>query len=142
MGRGTVEQVTTPDLDLLCGATFRVRVYRTDRTTHEQTVAFEGETTFSGSPMPYVRRLGHRWELRLDAVPGFTAVAAVGGNGYAEYRPGAGSIESGEWQVAYLLDRGDPEKPYGEDGPTLREALEMSLDTFCVSEGLGGVTFS
>ncbi|MBM0230510.1 hypothetical protein JNW91_00645 [Micromonospora sp. STR1_7] len=42
--------------------------------------------------------------------------------------------------ICIFLDRyRDPSKPYGPDGPTAREALEMSVDTFLLQNGLNGI---
>jgi hypothetical protein len=41
-----------------------------------------------------------------------------------------------------FLDRDtDPDRPYGPDGPTAREALEMSLDSFLTQNGLNDITW-
>jgi hypothetical protein len=125
------------DMDLKPGVEYRVRLYRHDEP--EPTVVFEGMTTFILSDdLPMVRRLGKRWRIQASCLPGWENITGE----LPGYRPGDPCIEFGERFILYLLDRGDPAKPYGPDGPSHREALEMALDTWAATEGIDGIRFA
>lgn len=113
-----------------------MRLYR--HGSRKSSVVFEGTTTFKISDdLPYVRRLGKRWRITAACLPGWEVITGE----VPGYRSGADCIEFGERYVLCFLDRYDPERPYGPDGPTSREALEMALDTFAAGEGITSIKF-
>lgn len=126
-----------PGIDLDEVNEYRVRILRLADDAHPAgVVLFEGMTRFTLRPMPRFRGIpGPRYEI--------TPTALDPGRGWqhpTNYRSGAVMIDDGYFACLFL-DRDDPLYPYGPDGPTQREALEMALDTFCVREGIDGITW-
>lgn len=128
-------------LDLVAGDTMRVRAVRHDARSGAERVVFEGRATIAAlTPLPYVARLGPRWTLGWDCLPGVAFVAShQPGTGYT---PGDKMMVAGESWTVLLLDRGDPARPWGPDGPTIGEGLQMAVETFAVAEQLDGVEFA
>lgn len=120
-------------LDVKVGDRLRVRVVHCDYRTGAERDLFEGDAEVVAlTPLPYVARLGPRWSLVLDQLPGVEFVAShQPGDGYST---GANMMTCGDEWTVLLLDRYDPLRPYGPDGPTITEALQMAVETFAVAE--------
>lgn len=139
--RGRVDHRLIMRLDLLDG-TFRVRVI--DRDVDERGFGpdfhYEGDTTFGATPLPKVARYGNRWLVEAACLPGVGYVVAE--KGPTSYRSGGSAMDEGDGRFCILLlDRHDPLRPYGPDGPTVQESLEMAVETFAVTEGIDKITF-
>jgi hypothetical protein len=132
-------------IDIAVGDVLRVRtyegLYRNPETRHyTPTPKFEGNTTvLSTIPMPWVVRLGPRWEVVLACFPRTVFYCKLRRCEHRLYDRRASF--SNEDELVLLLDRADPLRPYGSSGPTFKEALEMSLDVFALSEGIDDITW-
>ena len=123
-------------LDLMDGEPYEVQLCRHTRGPAPE-VLFEGETTFEITPMPSVRGYGDRWCIRPACAPHLEAVGTAGVSRHSSgYRTGSWMIEFSEAIFMVLMAR--DQRP---DPDTMRAHLEMTLDVFCVQEGLDGVTF-
>lgn len=129
-----------PDMDLRPDIDYRVRLYR--HGDPQPTVIYEGLSRFTINAIQPVRvhgRAWKRWLLTVNCLPG--GIAVCGAPPLTVYRPGDGSIEFGERHILYLLDRGDPERPFGSDGPSGVEVLWMALETFAIEHGITYIRF-
>jgi hypothetical protein len=124
------------EIDIVPGRPYRVRLVRHVPPDYRHPeILYEGTTTFEVfDDVPYVKRLGKRWRIRAACYPQDVITGTIPG-----YRIGATEIEYGETHVLELLDRNDPRNPFGPDGPSAREALEMALDVFLVENRLTGI---
>ena len=126
-----------PDIDLNETTEYRIRILRAaDNKNPAGIVLFEGLTRFRLEPLPRVRSIpGPRYEV--------TPLAYDRDQGWqfpTDYHNGGEMIHDSRDIICIFLDRyRDPSKPYGPDGPTAREALEMSVDTFLLQNGLNGI---
>lgn len=124
---------TPSGVDLDTGTPWRVRVYDHGREGHSEDLIFDGEATFTCTPLPKVARFGDRFEVRASC-GGYSFIVAE--KGPSEYRNGGDCISIGERYMIALIDRRDPEA----EADRMRAALEMSIDAFEVAHGVG-VTF-
>lgn len=130
-----------PDMDLQADVDYRVRLYR--HSEPQPVVVYEGPARFTITNVKPIRAHGRtwkRWQISVNCLPGDVAVCGAPSVDLS-YRPGGSTIEFGERHILYLLDREDPERPYGPDGPTVTEALRMAVETFAVQEGITDVRF-
>lgn len=127
------------DIDLDETTEYQVRIMRAADDAHPAGVLlYEGPTRFRLTPLVRVRSIpGPRYEV--------TPLAYDRDQGWqfpTDYRSGASMIAGPDDVICIFLDRDtDPDRPHGSDGPTAREALEMSLDTFLTQNGLNGITW-
>ncbi len=128
-----------PDIDLDQTTEYQVQILRAADDAHPAgTLLYEGPTRFRLTPLPRVRSIpGRRYEV--------TPLAYDRNQGWqfpTDYQAGATMIVGPDDVLCIFLDRyTDPNRPYGPDGPTAREALEMNLDVFLTQNGLNGITW-
>lgn len=127
------------DIDLDETTEYQVRILRAaDDANPAGIVLYEGPTRFRLTPLARTRSIpGPRYEI--------TPLAYDRGQGWqfpTDYRAGADMIAGLDDVLCIFLDRyTDPNQPYGPHGPTAREALEMSIDSFLMQNGLNGITW-
>jgi hypothetical protein len=120
--------------------------YPTPNVLHAVSLCEAGTITWESFAALCARalRAGQRWEVTVSCLPGATFQAGFHGHGgyLPDYAPGARSIELAGRLIMEFIDRFDSERPYGPDGPTSREALEMALDTFAVENHITSITWA
>jgi hypothetical protein len=117
------------ELDLL-GRTWEVQILRrADLDRHGYGPAFYvGEATFSATEPPFVRRLGKRWHITCDRLPGVLFTTDGG-----DYRIGGRVLDNETW-VIELAERFKSARTPEEDD-TL-DQLEKHVTDFFADRGL------